>query len=353
MRDDRQENVGAPDTVKGPGPCEAPEISRRGRKAPCEEKHDDHDHEGHDHEGHGAGLFARHSHVDPRATDRKRLLGTLVLTSSMMVAEAVGGWLSGSLSLLSDAGHMLTDTAALALALLALWFASRPADLKRTFGFFRLEILSALLNGLALIAIAGVIAVEAWQRIAHPQPITAPLMLGIAAAGLLVNLGGLALLARSHSMNVRGAFLHVAGDALSSIGVLIAGAIIWLTDWTLIDPVLSVVIALVITVGAVSLVRDAVHVLLEAVPGHIDLSEVFGALKEVDGVREIHDLHVWTISSHMHALSAHVVVSDESAGRADEVLTRPRELLLERFGLDHSTLQIESETFARRSEHPH
>ncbi len=271
----------------------------------------------------------------------------------MMVGEAVGGWASGSLALLSDAGHMLTDAAALLLAVLALWFAGRPADLKRTYGFFRLEILSALTNGLTLIGISGFIGYEAWQRLASPQPIKAGLMMGVAVVGLLVNLGGMFLLSRSKNMNVRAAFLHLVGDALSSVGVIAAGFVAWLTGWTLLDPIVSVAIALIIAVSAVSLVRQAVHVLLEGVPEHISLNEVFGEIKRLKGVSGVHDLHVWTISHGLHALSAHLVVGQEPTMRdCDGLLTDARSMLKARFGIDHATLQIESETFARRHEAP-
>jgi cobalt-zinc-cadmium efflux system protein len=317
-----------------PGPCEVPSDEVDGG---CAHPH------GHTH---GAG---ERGHAHERVRDRRRLLGTLALTVVMMVAEAVGGWMSGSLALLSDAGHMLTDAAALLVAALALWFAGRPADLKRTYGYFRLETLSALVNGLTLIGIAGLIGYEAFERLANPRPLNAALMLGIAVFGLLVNIGGMVLLARSRSLNVRAAFLHVAGDALSSVGVIAAGAVAWLTGWTLLDPIISVAIAAIIAVGAVGLVRQAVHVLLEAVPEHIDVVEVFGAMKAIAGVREVHDLHVWTISHSLHALSAHLVIRPENGPLDhDAVLATARGLLRERFGIDHATLQIESESFASR-----
>ena len=327
-----------------PGPCEVPVNDPGERPSGTEAAHD---HHAHAHSAHGHGHS--HGHAHERSRDRGRLLGTLALTVVMMVAEAIGGWISGSLALLSDAGHMLTDAAALLLAVLALWFAGRPADLKRTYGFFRLEILSALVNGLTLIGIAGLIGYEAWARFANPPPLNAALMLAVAVVGLMVNIGGLILLGRSRSMNVRAAFLHVAGDALSSVGVIAAGAVAWLTGWTLLDPIISVAIAVIIAIGAVGLVRQAVHVLLEAVPEHIDIVEVFGAMKTIAGVREIHDLHVWTISHSLHALSAHLVIRpDGGPVDHDAVLASARGILREKFGIDHATLQLESESFARR-----
>jgi cobalt-zinc-cadmium efflux system protein len=318
------------------GECEKG-LKREGA-ARCDEGEEHEPHHDHD-----------HLHLSPvdRHRDRGRLIGTFALTVAMMVFEVIGGWLSGSLALLSDAGHMLTDAAALLLAVLAIWFAGRPADLKRTYGFFRLEVLSALLNGLTLVGISFLIGWEALQRIAHPEPIKAGLMLVVAVIGLAVNLLGMALLSHSQSMNVRAAFLHVVGDALSSVGVIVAGVVTWLTGWTLLDPILSVVIALVIAFGAVGLIRKTVHVLLEAVPEHIDLAEVFGAMKAVGGVLEVHDLHVWTISHSMHALSAHLVCSSQVVDR-DQILSAARSMLRERFGIDHATLQIESEQFAQR-----
>jgi len=321
-----------------PGPCE-------GSAGRVESGHS----HGSEHLGHSHGHAHRGRGHSDRARDRRRLLGTLALTVAMMIFEAVGGWLSGSLALLSDAGHMLTDAAALLLAVLALWFAGRPADLKRTYGFFRIEVLSALVNGVTLVGIAGLIGWEAWQRIAHPEHIKAGLMLAVAVVGLIINLIGMVLLARSGNLNVRAAFLHVVGDALSSVGVIAAGAIAWVTGSSLPDPLISIGIALIIAFGSLSLIREAVHVLLEAVPAHIDLVEVFSAMKEVRGVRQIHDLHVWTISHSLHALSAHLVCSGEPADR-DEVLSSARAVLRDRFGIDHATLQIESEQFAQRHE---
>ncbi len=314
-------------------------------------EHDhDHDAPGHrhaHHHGHAHALFSRARTKDERRADRRRLVGTLSLTLTVMVAEAIGGWYSGSLALISDAGHMLTDAAALLLALLAMWFSARPADLKRTYGYFRLEIISALVNGLTLLAIAGVIAWEAVERLRNPQDIDVRLMLGIAVIGLVANVVGIVLLSRSKSMNVRAAFLHVLGDALSSVGVIVAAVVAWATGFKAIDSIVSILIAAVIVVGAIGLVREAIDVLLEAVPAHIDLPEVFGEMKKVEGVVEVHDLHVWTIAHSMHALSAHLVVrSDGRVEQNDRVLSRVKSVLKERFGIDHTTLQIETERYA-------
>ena len=313
--------------------------------------HEEHDHAhgGHGH-GHGHNFFSRATSRDERQADQRRLKGTLALTLVMMVAEAVGGWLSGSLALLSDAGHMLTDVVSLVLAMVALWFSSRPADLKRTYGFYRLEILSAFVNGMTLIAIAGVVAYEAVVRLQHPPALRIDVMLSIAVLGLAVNIAGMVLLRRSHSMNLRGAFLHLVGDALSSVGVIIAAIVAWATGFTAIDPIVSLFIAAIIVFGALGLVREAVDVLLEAVPSHIDLSEVLAAMKSIDGVAAVHDLHLWTIANSMHALSAHLVVRDPGLVHNDRILALVKVALHERFAIDHTTLQIESEQYGTSAE---
>lgn len=296
----------------------------------------EHAHDACDHD-HGPG---GHVHVDPN--DRGRLLGALLLTSSMMVTEFVGGLVSGSLALLSDAGHMLTDAAALFLAFLALKFASRPSDTRRTYGFFRFEILSAFVNALTLIALSAVIAWEAIERLRSPEPIRAGVMMGVAVAGFVVNLGGVALLHKSQSLNVRGAFLHVLGDTLSSVGVIVAAAVTWWTGWPLLDPVISIAIAALIAFGAFKLLRQAIHILLEGAPAHAPFEEVVAALLQIDGVRGVHDLHIWTIAQNRHALSAHVVLSgDATLADSQRVLTDARAVLDERFHLAHTTLQIE------------
>ncbi|WP_434379809.1 cation diffusion facilitator family transporter [Melittangium boletus] len=307
---------------------------------------------GHGH-GHGHGKPTRPPHrslKEERRKDRNRLLGALVVTSTIAVTEAVGGYLTGSLALLSDAGHMLTDISALLLGLLALWFSSKPADLKKTYGYYRMEILSALLNGVLLLGITVAILLEAWHRMRSPTPVLLGPMAVVATVGLIANLVALGFLHRSHSMNVRGAFLHVLGDTLSSVGVLVGAGIMWWTGWYMVDALISVLISVVIVVGAVQLVRDAVDVLLEAVPAHVDLSELKRLLGEVEGVSDVHDLHVWTISSGMYALSAHLVVADPKVSNNDDILTTVKHLLFDRFGIDHTTIQIESETYAHLGE---
>jgi cobalt-zinc-cadmium efflux system protein len=303
-------------------------------------------HMGHTHT-HAHGPSARDvAKMQPRerSKEKRSLILTLLVTASIMVLEAVGGWLSGSLALQADAGHMLADSSSLVLAIVAISFAARPADPKRTFGFYRAEILAALANGVALLVVAAFIFWEGIQRLRSPEEIHVGTMLLVAGIGLGANLVGIALLhGRSHaSLNLRGAYLHVLGDALSSVGVLVAGVVIWATGWLYADAIISLLISLVIVWGALRLVREAVDVLLEAVPAHLDLAEVLHAMEDSEGVSGIHDLHIWTISSGMHALSAHVVVSSCDLGQNDAILGRLRGMLLDRFGLDHVTLQIET-----------
>ncbi|WP_257446551.1 cation diffusion facilitator family transporter [Archangium lipolyticum] len=316
----------------------------------------DHDHDhAHDeaHGGHGHGKPAKRlppSRTEERRKDRNRLLFALALTGTIAVAEAVGGYITNSLALMSDAGHMFTDISALGLSLLALWFSSKPADQKKTYGYYRMEILSALLNGVLLLGITVVILVEAWERFRSPAEVRLGPMAVVALIGLLSNLGALAFLHNTHSMNVRGAFLHVLGDALSSVGVLVGAGVMWLTGWYVVDPLISVLISVVIVVGSLRLVRDAVDVLLEAVPAHVDMSVVKELLLKVQGVRDVHDLHAWTIASGIYALSAHLVVADPMVCNNDEILTAVKHALFERFGIDHITIQIESESFAHLGE---
>ncbi len=313
----------------------------------------DHDHAHEDAcggHGHGHKGPPRGSAGEERRKDARRLFFALGLTGTIAVAEVVGGFLTNSLALMSDAGHMLTDISALALSLLALWFAGKPADQKKTYGYYRMEILSALVNGVLLLGITGFILWEAWERLRAPAEVKLGPMAVVAAIGLLANLGALGFLHSTHSMNVRGAFLHVLGDALSSVGVLLGAGLMALTGWFIVDPLISLLISVVIVYGAVKLVRDAVDVLLEAVPAHVDMPAVRELLLKVQGVREVHDLHVWTISSGMYALSAHLVVEDPMVCNNDTILSAVKHELNDRFGIDHTTIQIESQGFAHLGE---
>jgi cobalt-zinc-cadmium efflux system protein len=274
------------------------------------------------------------------AAPLSRLGLVLALTLLFMIVEAVGGWLSGSLALLADAGHMLTDAGALGLTLLSAWIAVRPANHSKTYGYQRWEILAALINGAALFGIAGWVVVEAIQRIQHPEPIRAGLFLVVAAGGLLVNLISLRILhgIRDGSLNTRGAYLHVLGDALGSVGALAAATVIAVTGWTLADPIISIVLALLILVGAWRLVRESTDILLESVPGHVSISEVHRRILAVSGVTAVHDLHVWGVTSDLVAMSGHAIVPD--LGHHPEVLERIRSEMGQ-LGIGHVTIQLE------------
>jgi cobalt-zinc-cadmium efflux system protein len=269
-----------------------------------------------------------------------RLAAVLGLTLVFMVIEAAGGWISGSLALLADAGHMLTDAGALGLSLLSSWVALRPANDNKTFGYQRWEILAALINGAALFGIAAWVMVEAVQRIQHPHPIQAQLFLIVAAAGLVVNLISLRMLhsLRHGSLNARGAYLHVLGDALGSAGALGAAAVVWLTGWTLADPLISIALALLILIGAWRLLRESTDILLEGVPRHVSMSEVQRRMLGVPGVTAVHDLHVWTVTSGMVAMSGHAIVPQ--LGSHPEVLEGIR-TEMGRLGIAHVTIQLE------------
>jgi cobalt-zinc-cadmium efflux system protein len=264
----------------------------------------------------------------------------LALTIAFMLVEVVGGWLSGSLALLADAGHMLTDAGALALSLLSAWIALRPANESKTYGYQRWEILAALINGAALFGIAAWVVVEAVQRIQHPAPIRAELFLFVAAGGLVVNLISLSLLhgMRHGNLNARGAYLHVLGDALGSVGALGAAAIIMLTGWTLADPIVSIALALLILIGAWRLMRESTDILLEAVPRHVSVADVHSRMLGVAGVSAVHDLHVWTVTSGMVAMSGHAIVPQLASH--PEVLEAIRAELA-RLGIAHVTIQLE------------
>ena len=274
------------------------------------------------------------------AAPLSRLAVVLALTLIFTLVEAIGGWLSGSLALIADAGHMLTDAGALGLTLLSAWIALRPANHRKTFGYQRWEILAALINGAALFGIAGWVVVEAIQRIQNPEPIRAGLFLAVAGAGLVVNLISLWILhgSRAGSLNTRGAYLHVLGDALGSVGALGAAAIIATTGWTLADPIISVALALLILVGAWRLLRESTDILLESVPGHVSIAEVQDRMLGVAGVKAVHDLHVWAVGSDLVAMSGHAIVPD--LGEHPEVLERIRsEMCL--LGIGHVTIQLE------------
>jgi cobalt-zinc-cadmium efflux system protein len=263
-----------------------------------------------------------------------------------MVAEAVGGWYTGSLALLADAGHMLSDVGALALALFASWVASRPAGSRWTYGRARAEILAALAQGVALVVVAVLILGEAVERVRAPTAVLGPGMLLIASGGLAVNLASLSILSagRHASLNVRGAWLHVMSDALGSVGAMTAGALVWAFGWHWADPAASIAICVLVLLSAWHLIREATDVLMEAAPRNLDPNDVLAALSDLDEVRSVHDLHVWTVGSGQIALSCHLVVARD--GGCTPLLSRAYALLGSRFGIDHATIQVEPEEFA-------
>jgi cobalt-zinc-cadmium efflux system protein len=300
----------------------------------------------HHHHGHS------HSHGQANARNRRRLSWTLALAAVYMVAELAGGIIANSLALLADAGHMLSDVGALALSLFALWMAQKPATPRRTFGYLRTEILAALANAATLIAISLFIFVEAYARFQRPEPVAGLTVMWIAAGGLAVNLAGLFVLhgGKDDSLNIRGAWLHMLTDALGSVGAILGGLAVWMFGWTWADPAVSIAIAVLVLYSSWHLLRESVNVLLEGTPGHIDLEAVRGAMMEVEDVEEVHDLHVWTITSGMDAMSGHVVVGDRVERRqSGDILSDLHCVLHDRFGLHHLTIQIEPRGF---QEHP-
>ncbi len=289
---------------------------------------------------HGESGHGRRVAGSAAARSQRRLLLVLGLTAAYMVAEVVGGLLTNSLALLADAAHMLTDVLGLGMALVAIRFAQRPATPARTYGFYRAEILAALVNSVVLFGISGYILYEAWRRFQAPPEVSSLPMLAVAVGGLVVNLIGARLLhaGAGESLNVRGAFLEVVADLLGSLGVILAAVIIHFTGWWPADPLISVVIGLFILPRTWRLLKSALDVLLEATPAHINVREVASSMRQVPGVASVHDLHVWTITSGFVAMSGHV----EASGRpSSEVLHDLQRMLRDRFAIEHATLQVE------------
>lgn len=288
---------------------------------------------GHAGHSHGAGSW--------RGTDRRALLAAALLTAGFMLAEVVGGLLTGSLALLADAGHMLSDSFSLFLALGAVMLAGRPVSPRRTYGYKRAEILAALVNGVLLVVVSIWIIVEAAGRIGDPPEILGGWMLAVAAVGLLVNLAAAKILYSSGggSLNLRAALRHVLADLAGSVGVILAALIILTTGWELADPIVSIAISVLIAASAWTILRDSVDVLLEAAPPGLDTERIGYEMAALDGVDEVHDLHVWQITSGMPMLSAHVLVGESADCHA--IRARLESLLREEFDLGHTTLQVE------------
>jgi cobalt-zinc-cadmium efflux system protein len=298
----------------------------------------------HDHHDH-------HREASAGVQSRARFAFALLLTLGFAGVEVVAGWWSHSLALLGDAGHMVSDAAALGLALFAAWIAARPRSARHTYGLGRAETLAALANGLLMIGIVATLVVSAIERLQQPQPVQGAAVMVVAVVGLLVNVGVLLILSRGEqTLNTRGALLHVLGDMLGSVAALLSGAVIYFTGWMPVDPILSLVICAIILVSTVRLVRESLHVIMEGVPLHLDLGEIGSAITQVAGVASVHDLHVWTMANGQPALSAHVNVGDLRSW--PELLHKLQHLLSERFRVDHVTLQPEPAQFVATISEP-
>ncbi len=279
---------------------------------------------GHHHHGHDQVHAGACPSDAARRQNTRRLAGVLVLTLTYMLAEAIGGWLADSLALLADAGHMLSDAAALGLSLFAAWIAHRPPTPQHSYGYYRAEILAALANGATLIAVSLVIFYEAISRLARPHDVEGQWMMAIAGGGLAVNVVGLAILhgGRSENLNLRGAWLHLLTDALGSVTAILAGLLIWARGWHWVDPVASILIGVLVIYSSWGLLKEAIAILMESTPKHLDVDAIRDAIAAAPGVRSVHDLHIWTITSGRVSLSAHVIVAGDqiAAGLAPDVV---------------------------------
>lgn len=293
--------------------------------------------------GHGHEMEHDHKGFHTQLKERRILLISVLLNGIVMIIEVIGGVLSNSLALISDAGHMLTHLLALLISYLALVFSTRPPTHRRTFGFYRLEILAALLNGMLLLLVTGWILYESYNRFYQPQPVASREMFFIALLGLMTNLLTAYILSGGvkRSMNIRSAFLHLLGDTLSSVGVVMGAVLISFTGWWVVDPIISALLSLFILYWAFRLILDSVDVLLEATPREIDPAKVADAVKILDQVEDVHDLHVWTLTSGMYALSAHIAVREMPLGETSPLLRRINFLLCQQFRIGHSAIQFE------------
>jgi cobalt-zinc-cadmium efflux system protein len=304
-------------------------------------------HHGH-HHGHGHG----HHHHHHASNNKKALLWSFILISSFMIVEVIGGLITNSLALLSDAGHMLSDAAALGLSFFAIKMGEKVSTQSKTFGYKRFEILAAALNGLTLIIISLYIFYEAFNRFLQPPEVQSLGMLTISSIGLLVNIVAAWILMRGdkdENLNVRSAFLHVIGDMLGSVGAIIAALLIYFFDWGMADPIASVIVAILIIISGFRVTKDSIHILMEGAPVQIDIEGIKQALKNIPLVKDVHDVHVWSITSDYHSFSCHISIQDE--GKHDAVLHRAQSILHDKFGIEHSTIQIENEKAGCPSHH--
>lgn len=293
---------------------------------------------GHDHH-HG-----HHHHFEhTREGNKKGLTIALLITSGIMILEFFGGLITNSLALLSDSGHMLSDASSLLLSLVAIWFASRPPSPHKTYGFYRFEILAALFNGVTLFVIAGFIMWEAYERFFEPPTVASGTMMIIASIGLLANLASAWSLIRKgdvkNNVNLRSAYLHILGDALGSVGALVAGLLMLLFQWYIADPIISVIVALLILKSAWGVMKQSTHILMEGTPVTIDQHEVKTELESIEGVIDVHDLHIWTITSGLDTLSCHILIEDKQDSQ--QILQQAIDKIKDRFKIEHTTIQVE------------
>jgi cobalt-zinc-cadmium efflux system protein len=305
-----------------------------------------HSHHSHDHDHNHIHPSAHHDHHHDhyREGNKKGLTIALLITSGIMLLEFFGGLLTNSLALLSDSGHMLSDAGSMVLSLAAIWFATKPASPNKTYGFYRFEILAALFNGVTLFVIAGFITWEAVERFFAPPAVASGSMMAIASIGLLANLLSAWVLMRKgdvkNNVNLRSAYLHVLGDALGSVGAIAAGLIMLLFGWYSADSIISVFVALLILRSAWGIIKHTVHILMEGTPVTIDQFEVKKALESIEGVKDVHDLHIWTITSGLDSLSCHLLIDD--GGDSQKVLQEAIHQVEEHFKIQHTTIQIET-----------
>jgi len=280
------------------------------------------------------------------SSNQRNLVIALLITAIVMIAEIIGGLLANSLALLSDAGHMLTDILALGLSLVAMRFAQKPPTPSKTFGFHRLEILAAFFNGMLLFFISFYIFYEAYKRLLHPEEIKGLFMLIVACIGLLANGIGIILLRKSAhtSLNVKSAFFHIVGDTISSGGVIVGGLLILYTGWYLVDPLIGIFIGILILRGAYTLIMESIDIFLEATPKDINVEEMLDELRKIKGVKDVHHLHLWTITTGINAMSAHVLIDDLLVSSSAYILKEIKSFLHNKYRIEHSTIQFESES---------
>jgi cobalt-zinc-cadmium efflux system protein len=301
------------------------------------------------------GHHHHHGHHDnfeeSRTGNKKGLAIALLITTGIMVLEFFGGLFTNSLALLSDSGHMLSDASSLLLSLVAIWFASRPPSANKTYGFYRFEILAALFNGVTLFIIAGFIVKEAYGRFLDPPAVSSGTMMFIASIGLLANIISAWSLMRKgdvkNNVNLRSAYLHILGDALGSVGALLAGLLMLLFSWYVADPIISVIVALLILKSAWGVIKQSVHILMEGTPLMIDQVEVKNVLEGIEGVKNVHDLHIWTITSGLDSLSCHLLIDDDYDSQV--ILQQAINKIAEKFKIEHTTIQIENSTIVHNN----